>query len=136
MNTSTVSDIRIGWASTDLTPTQPVILAGQMHARVSEDVLDPVTATVLALESSSAQAVLVSCDFATIPEDLRDKVRSPAVQTFIVQLAGTGTYVPNERAVAGKSYGSIPASNPVGPDGGRKLVNETLKLMHQVWDDQ
>ncbi len=56
----------------------------------------------------------------------RIKARSAAVQTFLVQLAGNGTYVPTERAVAGKSYGAVPASTPVGPEGGRELAEWTV----------
>lgn len=63
----------------------------------------------------------------------RIKARSPAVQTFVVQLAGAGTYVPTPRAVAGKSYGAVPASNPIGPEGGRMLAEETLKTLAQMW---
>src|SRR5699024_9452454 len=33
------------------------------------------------------------------------KVRSKAIQTFIVQLAGPGTYLPSPRSVAGGGYG-------------------------------
>ena len=75
-------ELLAGWASTDITPDQPVALAGQMHTRVSKSVHDPVTATVLALESrgaSPAQAVMVSCDLVSIPavleEALRERVR-------------------------------------------------------------
>ncbi|MDF2725433.1 MAG: hypothetical protein K0Q59_5110 [Paenibacillus sp.] len=39
------------------------------------------------------------------------KVRSPATQTFLVQLAGSGTYLPSPRSVSGGGYGSVPASN-------------------------
>ena len=42
---------RIGWAQADITPVKNVLLAGQFHARVSEGIMDPVTATVLAIES-------------------------------------------------------------------------------------
>ena len=42
--------LRIGWASADLTPDGPVVVAGSSRARVSEGVLDPVTATALAIE--------------------------------------------------------------------------------------
>ena len=44
--------LRVGWASVDITPDEPVVLRGQFHARVSEGVMDPVTATTLAIESS------------------------------------------------------------------------------------
>jgi hypothetical protein len=64
---------------------------------------------------------------------VRIKARSPAVQTFVVQLAGAGTYVPTERAVAGKSYGAIPASTPVGPAGGRELVEWTVRALRDLW---
>jgi len=62
------------------------------------------------------------------------KARSPAVQTFLVQLAGGGTYVPSARSVAGGGYGSVPASNPVGPEGGRKLAERTVEVLGQLWD--
>ena len=61
------------------------------------------------------------------------KARSKAVQTFLVQLAGAGTYVPTGRSVAGGGYGSIPASNPVGPEGGRQLADRTIEVIRQFW---
>lgn len=61
------------------------------------------------------------------------KARSPAVQTFVVQLAGGGTYVPTERATAGRSYGAVPASTPVGPKGGRELVEWTVAAIDALW---
>lgn len=57
---------------------------------------------------------------------LRIEARSPALQTFCVQLAGNGTYLPTERAVSGKSYGAGASSNAVGPEGGQELVEATL----------
>lgn len=71
----------IGWAQADLTPDKPVLLAGQFHARVSEGMLDPVTATVCAIESrapnsGNGQAIMISCDLATISDELRDAVRT------------------------------------------------------------
>lgn len=64
---------------------------------------------------------------------MRIKARSPAVQTFVVELAGTGTYLPTERAVAGRSYGAVPASNPIGPEGGQELVERTLEILDAFW---
>jgi hypothetical protein len=49
----------------------------------------------------------------------RMKARSKAVQTFVVQLAGSGSYVPTERSVAGGAYGPIPESTEVGPEAHR-----------------
>ncbi len=72
------AEVCVGWASADLTPGQPVQVAGQFHMRVSEGVLDPVTATALALSGSGAGGgvVLVSCDLAVISDSLRDAVRA------------------------------------------------------------
>ena len=33
----------------------------------------------------------------------------------------------------GKSYGAIPASTPVGPEGGRELVERTLAIIAELW---
>src|SRR5690625_1466294 len=63
------------------------------------------------------------------------KARSKAVQTFVVQLAGSGTYVPSHRGVAGGAYGAIPQSNIIGPKGGRELVNQTLMLIESLWEE-
>ncbi len=61
------------------------------------------------------------------------KSRSKAVQTFVVQLAGGGSYVPTERSVAGGAYGAIPESTEIGPEGGRELVERTLQLLDSLW---
>jgi hypothetical protein len=59
-------------------------------------------------------------------------VKSPALQTFIVQLAGNGTYVPSQRAAGGGGYGAVPASNPVGPEGGNVLAEYTLETLQEL----
>jgi len=64
----------------------------------------------------------------------RIKARSPARQTLIAQLtAGRGSYLPTARAVRGGHYGAHPAVAPVGPEGGRVLVNETLSAIGDIW---
>jgi hypothetical protein len=64
------------------------------------------------------------------------KARSKAVQTFVVQLAGGGSYVPTERSVAGGAYGAIPESTEVGPKGGHELVERTLDLLDSLWAEK
>jgi hypothetical protein len=64
------------------------------------------------------------------------KARSPAVQTFLTQLTGAGTYIPTRRAIAGKSYGAVPASTPVGPEGGQELVEWTVRTLQALWTEQ
>lgn len=62
------------------------------------------------------------------------KVRSPATHTFLVQLEGTGTYVPSPRSVYGGGYGSVSASNLIGPEGGQQLAELTVRSIRAVWE--
>jgi sugar phosphate isomerase/epimerase len=69
-----------GWASTVITPPQPVALVGQLHKRISTGVRDPLTATVLALETRGPggrrePVILVSADLIMIPRVIQDRLR-------------------------------------------------------------
>jgi hypothetical protein len=59
--------------------------------------------------------------------------RSKALQTFVVQLVGDGTYLPTERAVRGGSYSAIVHSSLVGPEGGQVLVDQTVEAIDAVF---
>jgi hypothetical protein len=67
---------------------------------------------------------------------IRIKGRSPAVQTFVVELAGSASYLPTERAVRRGGYGAIEKTCVVGPEAGERIVAETLKLLNSHWDHQ
>lgn len=65
---------------------------------------------------------------------VRMKARSPAVQTFVIQLAcGSGGYLPTERAVRGGGYGAVIQSSRVGPEGGQLLVDRTVDAIKAMW---
>ncbi|NMC20494.1 MAG: hypothetical protein GYA33_08750, partial [Thermogutta sp.] len=70
---------------------------------------------------------------------LRMKARSPALQTLVVQLAGTGDcpggYLPTEEAVRGGGYSAVPQSTLVGPEGGQMLVDRTVELIGRLWSN-
>ncbi|MFM8890081.1 MAG: hypothetical protein ACKOTB_00405 [Planctomycetia bacterium] len=61
------------------------------------------------------------------------KARSPAVQTFVVQLAGRGTYLPSGRAARGGGYSAVAESNEVGPEGGQALVDHTVTRLGELF---
>ncbi len=63
------------------------------------------------------------------------KARSPALQTFVVQLVGIEGYVPTQRAVRGGGYSAIAESNTVGPEGGQVLVDRTVELIESLWPE-
>lgn len=63
------------------------------------------------------------------------QARSKAVQTFVVQLAGQGGYLPTQKAKDGGGYSAVVQSTPVGPEGGLILVERTVKLVNSFWQD-
>jgi hypothetical protein len=81
------------------------------------------------------EAVIVTNPFELyLDYALEIKARSLATQTLTVQLAaGTGLYLPTERAVQGGHYGAHPAVAPVGPEGGRELVEASLLLIRDIF---
>ena len=63
------------------------------------------------------------------------KARSQARQTFLIQLAnGTGIYLPTERAERLGGYGGQIVNGFVGSDGGKKLVDETVKVIQSLFE--
>ena len=55
------------------------------------------------------------------------KARSPALQTFVLQLTnGCNAYLPTAEAVQGGSYSGLPHVSKIGPDGGQMLVDQTV----------
>jgi hypothetical protein len=74
------SELFIGTAHVSITPSQPVALSGQRHARIADEVESPVTATALALETRAGdkvldQAIMISCDLVAIRDGIQDRLR-------------------------------------------------------------
>jgi len=67
---------------------------------------------------------------------IRMKSRSKALQTFVIQLTGPGTYLATEEAEAGGGYSAIINSCLVGPKGGDFLVDETVKAINAMWPQE
>ena len=76
---------------------------------------------------------------------VRIQGRSPADQTFLIQLATSprqhGYYVPTARGVEGgaldekpfTNYSATVMSNTVGPEGGQELVDRTVEAIQKLW---
>lgn len=64
---------------------------------------------------------------------IRIQARSKALQTFVVQLAGPGTYLATEKAIRGGGYSAVCQSNSVGAEGGQILVDRTVQLINEMW---
>ncbi len=100
--------LRIGWASTSITPDVPVIMSGGSRARLSTGVMDPLTATALVLESNrggktAERVVLVSVDLGSVHTDMVERVleivgeRVPEIDPKKIIVSGTHTHAAVER---------------------------------------
>ncbi len=61
------------------------------------------------------------------------KARSKALQTFVVQLTGPGTYLATARAISGGGYSAVIESTVVGPEGGQILVDRTVEAINGLF---
>ena len=73
-------ELRIGTASADISPELPVALSGQFELRIAKTAETPLTANVIALESTkngcpADTAIMVACDLTGIPYELIHEVR-------------------------------------------------------------
>ena len=80
--------------------------------------------------------------FATNPFELfidygnRIRGRSPAAQTFLIQLCdGALGYLPTEKAERGSHYSAYVSSGWTGHEGGNLLVEKTLDTLKKMWDN-
>lgn len=76
-----MSRIKIGWASRDVSSSQPINMSGQFHMRISRGILDPLTVTALVLENNGVITVLVSGDMIDCRSRILDDLRSRVAQT-------------------------------------------------------
>ncbi|NLO01671.1 MAG: hypothetical protein GX126_05030, partial [Bacteroidales bacterium] len=77
---NTAGNLSVGWAVADITPEKPVALTGNTGKTISESVMDPLNAVVLALETKNSsgtieQAIMVSCDLLFIRRQTQQKLQ-------------------------------------------------------------
>jgi hypothetical protein len=62
------------------------------------------------------------------------KARSPARQTFVVQLCcGRGGYLPTKKAEQHGGYGALVSNGNVGSEGGKMLVDHFISELHEMF---
>ena len=114
--------IKIGWAKRDITLQEPVSIAGQMHMRLSEGVMDPLTVTALVLDGGE-KAIFVSCDLISISDAfvalVREKVQmmDASIPVSNILLGATHTHT---AYIMGDTPETTPDGKPVYP--GAKVV--------------
>ena len=106
------SQVLIGWASRDITPDRPVNLRGQFHQRISQGVLDPVTATALSVSAGEDSFVWVSCDLVGIPMDVLALCREKLAQRLpgfpVEKLVMNATHTHTAPDASGAWYPPVP----------------------------
>ena len=108
----TKDELLIGWASRDITPDRPVNLLGQFHARFSQGVLDPVTATALCITSGNDALIWVSCDLGLVPMEVltacREKLKQRAPDFPCEKLVLNATHTHTAPDPRGTWYPEVP----------------------------
>ena len=140
---SQAGKLYIGTATADITPTLPVVVSGQLELRIANTVETPLTANVVALESrvgsrSLDLAIMVSCDFGSIPTKvltmIRDIVhqRLPGLDVTKIFLNATHTHTapPLEN-----SWYKIPREGVTQVDDYRDfVVQRVAEAIIQAWN--
>jgi hypothetical protein len=142
--------LHIGWASIDITPAKPVALIGQLQKRISQKVLDPLTATALALEvrdgdAGPEQAVLVSCDLLYIRKPVQDKLRQALKQKLpdfdVEKLFLNATHTHTGPGFADDEFGTLyDVSQDEGvmkaSEYGDFFVDRITRLVVEAWQNR
>jgi len=70
-----VSMLKAGFAQADITPKEPVELAGYFNRRVSQGVLDPLFAKALVLDEGGKRLALIVLDLIGVSGELTERIR-------------------------------------------------------------
>jgi len=98
---SSATELRVGAATTSITPDKPVALDGQFETRVSRGVDNPLTATAVAIEAREGErrvdeAILLSCDIVVfrppLPQPLRERLHEKLPEFDPRKLIMTATH--------------------------------------------
>ncbi len=93
-----MSQIRLGWASRDVTTDKPIPINGQAYIRVSEGIMDPITSTALVVDDGSDCVIFVSLDAGGIRYGLMEEIRAktkairPAIPVEKILMNATHTH--------------------------------------------
>jgi hypothetical protein len=93
-----VHELKIGWASRDITTDKPINIPGQFHMRISQGVMDPVTLTALTIDNGEDLVIFLSVDTVVLRSGIVDEVRekvskqNPKIPTDKIIMNATHTH--------------------------------------------
>ncbi|MEO6785056.1 MAG: hypothetical protein ABI318_02895, partial [Chthoniobacteraceae bacterium] len=144
------AELLIGSATVDITPDQPVALAGQFSTRISKKPETPIIAAAVAIEAlESGQrrdlAIMISCDLVAIREGIQEQFRQrlapllPGVDVRKAFLSATHTHTaPVTTEVKENAYlYQIPAEGVMQPDAYVDfLIGRLAQVAVQAWESR
>jgi hypothetical protein len=141
------ADLLIGSATVDITPDQPVALAGQFSTRISKKVETPIVAAAVAIEGGQSRdsVIMIACDLVAIRTGIQDQVRqklAPLVTGFDVRnifLSATHTHtapVTTELQTTPTLY-DIPKEGVMQPEAYVEILTTRLaQVAAQAWQNR
>ncbi len=148
-----INNLKIGWASVDITPDRPVYVAGQMYTRISSYIHDPITATALVIENGKEQMTFVSmdaeCSLPHVAERVLERLKTiEGIDVNCVNFHGTHTHnsshfgpVGNENWV--KYFGEecmppmeVPEDIFFGEEATQWLTDKLCDLILDAWSNR
>lgn len=110
-----MNELRIGWASRDVTTDEPINIPGQFHMRISQGVMDPLTVTALVIDNGADLVVFLSADLVVIRSGLLNDVRAA--------VAARNPQIPVDKILMNATHTHTGASHY--SDAGSRLSNNT-----------
>lgn len=137
--------LSIGWKQVDITPARKVLVQGQFHTRISDQIISPLTATALALETCSEegaieQAIFLSCDLASehFKTDLLKKLEGKLQGFDPAKLTINATHTHTAPSMQRGIYDE-PEGDPefMDPDSYRDwLTDQLAKAVATAWQER
>jgi hypothetical protein len=93
-----MNELKIGWASRDVSTDKPVHMPGHFYRRPCQGIFDPVTVTALAIDNGLDLVIFLSADVvgihSSMVKTIREKVtrRNPAIPAIKILMNATHTH--------------------------------------------
>lgn len=120
-----MNELRMGWASRDVTTDKPINIPGQFHMRISEGIMDPLTVTALVVDNGSDLVVFLSADLVVIRSGLLDEIRA--------RVAEIAPEIPIEKILMNATHTHTGASHY--PDFGWRELRDAAAPIEEVPHD-
>ncbi|MFA6716463.1 MAG: hypothetical protein WCS27_13870, partial [Victivallaceae bacterium] len=66
--------LKTGWASRDISTSEPVGIRGQLYLRISQKLLDPLSVTALAVDNGKDAVIFLSMDNLCLPKHIKGAI--------------------------------------------------------------